>query len=227
MAAISTTISFSDGDQVTSAKLNEIISGTTMSSGAVVTGNTTLTVTAGQLKVGTITSAEMGAASVATTALINASVTTDKIADENVTAAKLADDSVETAKVLDGNITATKLDGAQTGTAPVFGVRAWVSFDATRNAAGTTNSDNTPRYLYGSGNVTSVTKTSTGVFTVTFTIAMSSANYAVIGSCGYVDGPRMICSDSQAQLTGSFTVYTDALSGSPYDYPSNTLAVLI
>ena len=39
-----------------------------------------------------------------------------------------------TAKLADASVTAPKLSGAQTGTAPVYGVRAWVNFDATQNA---------------------------------------------------------------------------------------------
>jgi hypothetical protein len=37
--------------------------------------------------------------------------------------------TVTTANVVDASITAAKLNGAQTGSAPVFGCRAWVNFD--------------------------------------------------------------------------------------------------
>ena len=206
MAAISTTISFSDGDQVTSAKLNEIISGTTMSSGAVVSGNGTLVVTAGKLKVGTITSSEMGADSVSTTSLINASVTTDKIADENVTAAKLADDSVETAKIVDGNITAAKLDGAQTGTAPVFGVRAWASFD------GSAASPITPD---GSGNIGTITRVG-NAYTVTFTTALADGDYALT-----ITSTAALQTNGQAYSYPSIT--SKSTTGFVFSFPGTTV----
>ena len=55
------------------------------------------------------------------------------------------------------------------GTAPIYGCRAWVNFD------GTTAS---PCTIRGSGNVTSVTKNGTGDYTINFTTAMTDANYA-------------------------------------------------
>lgn len=67
------------------------------------------------------------------------------------------------------------------GTAPMYAVRAFVSFDATRNAAGGTDSANTARYILSSGNITSVTKTAAGTYTVAFTVAMPDANYVFSG----------------------------------------------
>jgi hypothetical protein len=58
-------------------------------------------------------------------------------------------------------------------------VKAWVNFD------GTLTSPITPR---GSNNVTSVTKNSTGDFTINFTTAMSNANYATIATIGPTAG---------------------------------------
>lgn len=47
--------------------------------------------------------------------------------------------SVITADIADAAVTAPKLSGAQTGSAPIYGVRAWVNFDgtATNNLTGT------------------------------------------------------------------------------------------
>jgi len=53
--------------------------------------------------------------------------------------------------------------------AVAYGCRAWVNFN------GTTASPSTMR---GSGNVSSITKGSTGVYTVNFTTAMPDANYS-------------------------------------------------
>ena len=71
-------------------------------------------------------------------------------------------------------VTAAKLSGAQSGSAPVYGVRAWVNFDGT----GSTGTNMTIR---ASGNVSSVYKNGTGDYTITFTTAMPDANYALAG----------------------------------------------
>jgi hypothetical protein len=129
--------------------MNNIIDQTLFTSDAIASGNTTLALVAGKLKVGTITSNEMGTNAVTANAIASNAVTTAKILDANVTTAKILDANVTTAKILDANvttakiadaaITAPKLNGAQTGTAPIYGVRAWVNFNAqsTANIGGT------------------------------------------------------------------------------------------
>jgi hypothetical protein len=73
-------------------------------------------------------------------------------------------------------LTTPNINSAQfatvSGTAPIYGARAWVNFDGT----GTIGANQTIR---ASGNVASVFKNGTGDFTVTFSTAMSDANYAV------------------------------------------------
>lgn len=88
--------------------------------------------------------------------------------------------AVTRTKIINGAVDGTKLSGAQTGTAPVYGVRTWVSFDGT--GAGAT------RTIRGSGNVTSVTDNATGNYTINFTEALPDANYAVAGICGGAGG---------------------------------------
>lgn len=58
-----------------------------------------------------------------------------------------------------------------TGAAPTFACRAWVHFDS----AGA---------IRNSGNVSSVTRNATGIFTVTFITALPSSNYAAVYSGG-------------------------------------------
>ena len=85
----------------------------------------------------------------------------------------------------DGIIKAAELDGAQTGTAPIYGCRAWVNFDGTRNEADTGASTNGANVkIRASGNVTSVLKNGTGDYTVTFATAMPDANYCVVANIG-------------------------------------------
>jgi len=75
--------------------------------------------------------------------------------------------------VKDASIIAAKLSGAQSGSAPIYGARAWCVFD------GTLSGTNAPT---AGGNVASVTRNGTGDYNITFTTAMSDANYAVTGT---------------------------------------------
>ena len=70
---------------------------------------------------------------------------------------------------------ASKLSGGQSGSAPVFGARAWCVFDGT--VAGT----NAPT---AGGNVTSVTRNGVGDYTINFTTALPDGNYAPTISYG-------------------------------------------
>jgi hypothetical protein len=162
MGVVNTTYTFTGTDTITSSKLNNIIDDTTFTSDAI-SGSSLQIVSPGKLAI--------AASGVTSNELASSSVTTAKIADSNVTTAKIADSNVTTAKIADANITARKLNGAQTGTAPIFGVRAWGRF----NGAGSTPI--TP--IYG-GNIGSITRFATGVYDVTFATAMPNANYSAV-----------------------------------------------
>ena len=140
---VNTTKTFATNEVITSTLLNNIIDETEFTSDAIASGNTTLALVSGKMKVGTITSNEMGVAAitanaiasdaVTTVKILDANVTTAKILDANVTTAKILDANVTTAKIADANITAPKLNGAQTGTAPIYGIRAWANFNSNAN----------------------------------------------------------------------------------------------
>lgn len=117
----------------------------------------------------------------------------------SVNAAALASNAVETAKINDAAVTAAKLNGVgkdingtnlAVGTAPVFGVRAWVRFDGTRNVddTGASVSGGLVK-IYGAANVTSVTRTGSGAgrFTVTMTTAAPHTNYSAIANFNVAD----------------------------------------
>jgi microcystin-dependent protein len=74
---ISTTQTFTTGDNVTSTSLNAIATGSSFTPDAI-TG-TTLAITTGKLKVGTITSAEIGTSAVVTNGINDGAVTASKI----------------------------------------------------------------------------------------------------------------------------------------------------
>jgi hypothetical protein len=96
---------------------------------------------------------------------------TISISSGGVSSTELASNAVTTVKITDANVTAAKLSGAQTGSAPIFGVRAWGYI--TNNGTAT---------LVSSGNITSISRLSTGYVSVTFTTAMPNANYAAVMS---------------------------------------------
>jgi len=86
-----------------------------------------------------------------------------------ISAGGLPDASVVTADIADANITAAKLSGAQSGSAPIYGARAFVNFNGTGVVA-----------IRASGNVSSITDNGTGNYTVNFTTAMPDADYSVV-----------------------------------------------
>ena len=118
--------------------------------------------------------------SVTTQTIVNNAVTTGKIADLNVTTGKLADNAVTTGKIADLNvttgkiadnvITAPKLSGGQLGTAPVYGVRAWVTFNGSDGS------------IIGSGNVSQVNRTDVGRYTIIMANGLLDTNYAIVAT---------------------------------------------
>ena len=90
-----------------------------------------------------------------------------------LSAGGLPDASIVTADIADANITAAKLDGAQSGSAPIYAARAWVNFNGTGTVA-----------IRASGNVSSITDNGTGDYAVNFTTAMSDANYCCLFTPG-------------------------------------------
>lgn len=73
--------------------------------------------------------------------------------------------------IKDASITPQKLSGGQTGSAPVFGARFWCLFD------GMLTGTNAP---IAGGNVSSITRTSAGVYVINFVTNLPDANYAVV-----------------------------------------------
>jgi hypothetical protein len=170
MGVLDTTYTFTATDIVTSAKLNNVIDQTTFTSSAF--SGTTLAINgSGQLRV--------NASGITSLELADNSVNTAKILDANVTTAKILDANVTTAKILNANVTAAKLSGSQSGSAPIFGARAYGSFD------GTATSPITP---VNSGNITSITRIATGGYRVIMTTAMQNSSYCVVANATYYQG---------------------------------------
>jgi hypothetical protein len=96
------------------------------------------------------------------------------------------------------------LNGAQSGSAPIYGARAWCNFD------GTLTGTITPR---ASGNIASIVKNGTGDYTITFTTAMQDAFYAWSISGHRGDGSGQNGGFSLAYATSS-NAYTSVTASS-------------
>lgn len=190
MSVISTTITFADNDQVTSAKLNEIMSGASFTAGAI--AGTTLSVVGGQLKVGTITSSEMGVDSVTTTALTALSVTTAKIADGAITTDKLANAGVTGGKIALATITLANVATSVFATKAVMQNKTagyLVTPDMVKHSPGVAKAygefniaDATRTIKANSQNIASLTRIDATHTTVALDVNMDSANYIVLAT---------------------------------------------
>lgn len=122
-------------------------------------------------------------------------------------------DAVTRTKIINGAIDGSKLSGQQSGSAPVFGTRAWVRFQE----VGTT--------ILGSGNVSSVVDNGGALFTINFTTVMANANYAITAVIDYGGSGGVYCFlDSSS--TSSFNVVTVNGSLAPAGFVSLSLTVM-
>jgi hypothetical protein len=218
---VNTTHTFATNEVITSTLMNNIIDETFFISDAIDGG--TLTVTgAGKLKVSTsgITSNEIGSNAVTANAILDGVITNAKISasaaialsklavgalptDITVTTANIVDASVTTAKIVDANVTAPKLNGTQTGTAPIFGVRAWANFNAK------TNSDLAGTYSRSSTTVT-ITVTSHGLIAgnlvfIDYTVGVGTVAPDGLYQVASVTDANTFTVTSNASVTGTHT----------------------
>jgi hypothetical protein len=114
----------------------------------------------------------------------------------------------------DATITAAELSGAQSGSAPIYGARAWVNFNGTGTVA-----------IRASGNVSSITDNGTGDYTVNFTTAMPDANYSANCSTVYGTATRESVtfftgtpSTTAIRVVTGFTYTAPGASDNPYLY---------
>jgi hypothetical protein len=127
--------------------------------------------------------------------------------DLTVSAAKIQTSAVTTDKIADANITAAKLNGAQSGSAPIYAARAWVNFNGTGTVA-----------IRASGNVSSITDNGTGDYTVNFTTAMADANYAVVSQIDWQNtafGATLRANWIVSQATGNSRLRTGLMASAP------------
>jgi hypothetical protein len=174
MATVTKGRTFTSGETVTPAKLNDVVDLAT------VTDIQTTDIADGQIT---------------TAKILDANVTDAKLAT-GIDASKLTTGTLPIARIADGAVVNDKLSlAANAGeikkalnadnAPPIFACRAWVNFDGTRNEGDTGASTNGANVkIRASGNVASVLKNNTGDYTITFTTAMPDANYAAMLSGG-------------------------------------------
>jgi hypothetical protein len=104
--------------------------------------------------------------------------------------------------------------GTSAGVKPAYDCRAWVKWDGTNGS------------VFGSGNISSVTRVSAGIYTVNFTTAMTDTNYGInisassVSGSGATDAIVTTVSDSNNNgnpTTGLFKLSTRSLNGTPLD----------
>ncbi len=121
--------------------------------------------------------------------------------------------------IADASITAAKLDGAQSGSAPIYGARAWCVFD------GTTAGTNAPT---AGGNVSTLQRESAGVYLGTMSTAMPDANFAVIPNAVTTlgaGGRSNLCSGEPISTTTFRIRAIDTSTGSAIDQKLISVAV--
>ena len=115
-----------------------------------------------------------------------------------------------TANIVDASVTAAKLDGAQTGSAPIYGCRAWVNFDGLlTNVAGSSYSR--------TGTTVTVTKSSHGL-TSGNRLRISSATDAGLNTAALTASTVITVTDAnnftfQTSSTGASTGTLDYARG--------------
>ena len=241
MPVVDTTTAFSNNEQITSTKLNNIMDNSFFVSGAVVSGQGLQVTPGGQLQIGD------GTNGVTTGKIANLSVIADKIANGAVTPAKLSNSDfgdftvssgvatidnnaittakianststttgITTAKIADQSITAPKLNGAQTGSAPIYGTRAWVNFN------GQANTDIAGTYNRSSSTTVTITATAHGLIAghavyLDFTVGTGTAPFDGLYLVDSVtdENTFTVISSTTTTSTGTATLKRKTIRGS-------------
>jgi hypothetical protein len=205
MAQLTKGKTFISGETVEPADMHQLVDAATISdivnaeikSDAAIAHSKLANITAGQVLLG-------NASNVPTATALTGDVTVN---GSGVTA--IGSSRVTTSMVADSAITAPKLSGAQTGSAPVYGCRAWVNFDGTKNTGGGAASNGQDMLIRSSGNVSRVNRISAGRYEVFFSTGMPDANYAAVASSGDLDSSTFAESTATTSRTSSsFQMYT-------------------
>jgi hypothetical protein len=160
---------------------------------------------------------------VSTLVVTNLSLGAGGLPDGSVLTSDIADGAITGPKIAAGAVSAVHLDGNQSGSAPIFGARAWVNFDGT----GTFSPNPSTTKIRASGNVTSITDNGTGSYSVNFTTPMPDTNYAVSGTAS-LGANYAILRPSTTFSTGSVDISTVTQNGgNPTAFDPSIVSVII
>ena len=248
MGAVNTTYTFTATDTITSTKMNNIIDQTVMTDAAI-SGTTLEVTTSGRLKVRSagITSNELATGSVTSNSIANdtivdadinsaAAISLSKLGSGalpsaiTVASANIVDGTITASDIADATLTAPKLDGAQTGTAPIYGVRAWARLNPNPNGVRSA-AFKTGNYVRTTTNTT-VTMTNHGLKTndkirLDFTtgsatdglytvLSSANANEFVVNHSGTATSGAVTAEFITIQGSGNISTATFWNSGSEY-----------
>lgn len=119
---------------------------------------------------------------------------------------------------------------APTGTAPLFGARAWVVFETNKNAAGTAENPLTAtgRFIQASGNVSSVTRDSAGVYKITFAQPMPDTNYIIIANSATNFNNLTNIAQTPSGVAGTAAGFSDPINPlQPYNKTTTSCYIVV
>jgi hypothetical protein len=155
---------------------------------------------------GGVGSTYLAADSVITSKIAAGAVGSTQIAAGAVGSTQIAAGAVGTTQLAAGSVGPENLTGAQSGSAPIYGCRAWVNF----NGTGTVS-------INASGNVSSITDNGIGDYTVNFTTAMPDANYSINATAGFSGGANSSMNFWSNQTTSQTRVWNRNQFGNSAD----------
>jgi predicted alpha/beta hydrolase len=98
--------------------------------------------------------------------------------------------SVAAAQINSNAVTPPKMSGGQSGNAPAFAARAWAQFNGVLAT------------FYDDGNFNTVTRSSQGVYVLTFTSSMPNDDYAAVATTSLGTGNAQIARTENFLTTG-------------------------
>lgn len=149
--------------------------------------------------------------------IINGDTGIDKITDGSVVADDLASTLDLSGKTVTLATDAVDQLSTASGSAPSYSARAWVVYNPQTQT------------ILSSGNVSSVTYTATGRFTVNLQTAMPDANFATMGLVGQNDsatGNHSLCEYSALRTSSAIGVISSTVAGTETNEPYWSLTVL-
>jgi len=132
-----------------------------------------------------------------------------------------SDSQTLTSKTLTSpTMTTPTIDSAQiptvSGTAPIYMCRAWAKWSGVTTVT-----------VNGSGNISSITRGSTGTYTVNFTTAISDANYSIGSAIGTGDNNNPYTMNISASPTTSAFTLTVNRAGLTGLYDSSLICIQV